>query len=70
MNRSQTQPDVMAKIRSERGLAMRIAEACGISRSAVYQWSEVPAARVMIVAPLVRMKPEHIRPDVFGKPKA
>jgi DNA-binding transcriptional regulator YdaS (Cro superfamily) len=53
------------KIRAERGLATRIAEACGIDRAAVYQWKRVPPGRVHTVAPIIKMKPEEIRPDVF-----
>lgn len=56
------------KIRAERGLAVRVAEACGIKRTAVYQWQKVPIERVHIVARLIKLTPEQIRPDIF-RPK-
>jgi len=58
-----------AKIRGNRGLSVRIAEACGIERAAVYQWKRVPIHRVPDVAPIIGMTPEQIRPDVFGHRK-
>ena len=61
-------PDkTIERIRSERGLAVRVAEACGIDRAAVYQWERVPIARVHEVAEVLRMQPEQIRPDIFRK---
>lgn len=61
-------PDkTIERIRSERGLAVRVAEACGIDRAAVYQWQRVPIARVHDVAELLRLQPEQIRPDIFRK---
>lgn len=53
------------KIRGKRGLPARIAEACGIERTAVYQWTRVPIERVHAVAALLQMTPEEIRPDIF-----
>jgi hypothetical protein len=53
------------KIRGKRGLPARIAEACGIERTAVYQWTRVPIDRVHIVAAVLEMTPEQIRPDIF-----
>lgn len=57
----------IAKIRNTRGLAVRVAEACGIKRTAVYQWTRVPPERVLIVAPLLDMTPRQIRPDIYPK---
>lgn len=56
---------IMVKIKSQRGLSSRVAEACGIERAAVYQWKRVPALRVHLVAPVIGMTPEEIRPDIF-----
>ena len=60
------QPDkAVAKIHSERGLSVKVAEACGIHKAAVYQWQRVPVERVHDVALLIGMTPEQIRPDIF-----
>jgi hypothetical protein len=56
---------IINRIRSERGLSIRIATACGIKRTAVYQWKRVPVARVHQVADLLAMEPADIRPDIF-----
>lgn len=61
-------PDkTIERIRSERGLAVRVAEACGIDRAAVYQWEQVPIKRVHEVAGLLGIPVEQIRPDIFRK---
>jgi pyruvate kinase len=57
----------VTKIRSKRGLSVRVAEACGIERAAVYQWKKVPIERVYDVAPVIDMTPEQIRPDIFKR---
>jgi hypothetical protein len=58
-----------AKIRATRGLSVRVAEACGIERAAVYQWDQVPIQRVHQVAEVIGMTAEQIRPDFFRKTK-
>lgn len=68
MNKPDKKPDkAIELIRAERGLAVRVAEACGIDRAAVYQWERVPIARVYEVAELLGMSVEDIRPDIFRK---
>jgi len=57
----------MDKIRNTRGLSVRVAEACGIKRTAVYQWEQVPLERVYVVAKVIGMKPEDVRPDFFKR---
>ena len=54
-----------SKIRKTRGLSVKVAAACRISRMAVYQWTRVPVGQVHVVAPLIEMTPQQIRPDVF-----
>jgi hypothetical protein len=56
------------KIRNTRNLPTQVAEACGITRMAVYQWKQVPISRVHLVADIIGMTPEQIRPDIF-RPK-
>ena len=60
---------VMQQIRSTRGLSVRIADACGISRAAIYQWRRVPANRAHTVAELTGWPVERIRPDIFAPKK-
>ena len=57
----------MRLIRERRGMAARIAEACGIARGSVAEWQRVPAGRVLIVAKLLKISPKKIRPDIFGR---
>jgi hypothetical protein len=57
----------IALIRANRGMAVRIAEALGIDKQAVYQWKKVPPLRVLTVSEIIGMPPEKIRPDVFKK---
>jgi hypothetical protein len=56
---------IMRSIRRTRGQAVRIAEACGINKTAVYQWKRVPPERVPTVSTIIGLPPEQIRPDVF-----
>ena len=58
---------IIKMIRENRGLAVRIAEACGIHRAAVYQWKRVPSERVARVSRVMKVKKSEIRPDLFGK---
>jgi hypothetical protein len=65
---SKAKPDAaIAKIRANRGMSVRIAEALKIRKAAVYQWRRVPGTRVMQVAEIIEMPPEKIRPDIFRK---
>jgi len=60
------EPDaICAHIRATRGLAAKVAVACGIKRQAVYQWTRVPVERVHIVAKLLKLPAKKIRPDIF-----
>jgi hypothetical protein len=61
---------VMLKIRSTRGLSVRIAEACGVHRSAVYQWTRVPATQMATVAKVMDLEPQQVRPDLFRTGKS
>jgi len=55
-----------AKIRGVRGLAVRVADACGIKPQAVRQWEKVPVNRVIEVSKVIGMKPSEIRPDLHA----
>jgi transcriptional regulator with XRE-family HTH domain len=60
---------IMERIRKEHGLSVRVADACGIKRTAVYQWEQVPLKRVHVVATVLGIKPEQVRPDFFNPKK-
>jgi hypothetical protein len=57
--------EVCDLIFATRGMPVRIAKACGITRQSVYQWKRVPPHWVSIVAKLMKLPPGKIRPDVF-----
>ena len=65
---SEQRDRIMRRIYSERGLATDIARKLGLTYQAVQQWKRVPPEHVMSVAPILDMKPEDIRPDIF-KPR-
>lgn len=60
---------VMRQFRNRRGLAVKIAKACGVTPAAVRQWAAIPPRHVLAVSKLVRMEPHKIRPDIFPVPK-
>jgi len=53
-------------IAGERGRLTRLAEACGITHSAIYQWENVPAEHVRKVADFTGLDPVTLRPDLFA----
>jgi hypothetical protein len=48
-------------------LAVRIAEALGIDKQAVYKSKRVPPLRVLTVSEIIGMPPEEIRSDIFKR---
>lgn len=50
------------------GGPVALSRSIGISSQAISQWKVVPAARVMAVVKATKgkIKPSHLRPDVFG----
>jgi DNA-binding transcriptional regulator YdaS (Cro superfamily) len=58
---------LMRTIRATRGLSVRIAAACGVHRSAVYQWTKVPPQHMMAVAEIMGIQIEDVRPDLFRR---
>jgi hypothetical protein len=58
-------PYAMGKIRTERGLISRIAEALGITRGAVSKWNRVPAERVLVVEDVTGIPRHELRPDIY-----
>jgi len=58
---------VMAEISATRGLAGKIAAACGLHRTSVVEWKQVPPRHVLTVAKLLKRSPHSIRPDLYPK---
>ncbi len=52
-------------IRSERGLASRIAEALGLYKSTVSQWRDIPEHHVQAIARVTGFPACRLRPDLF-----
>jgi DNA-binding transcriptional regulator YdaS (Cro superfamily) len=57
---------LMTWIAAERGRLTRLASECGITHSAVLQWPQVPAERVLDVERVTGISRHELRPDVFG----
>lgn len=53
-------------LKQERGRASRLAEALGVFPSALSQWTQVPAERVLDVERLTGLSRHDLRPDIFG----
>lgn len=67
MKQQQRDP-VLDMVRNVRGTAPRIAAACSIDRSAVWNWKRVPAQHVLTVEELLEIPRHHIRPDIYPPP--
>ena len=63
-----TRDPALEKLLAFKGHARRIAEACNVSRAAVYAWARVPAERVPVVAKALALDPWQIRPDLWSPP--
>jgi DNA-binding transcriptional regulator YdaS (Cro superfamily) len=50
-----------------RGRLTKVALACGISHSAVWQWDRVPSDRVLAVERLTGIPRTLLRPDLYGE---
>lgn len=61
-------PAILA-IRGTRGLAIKIGELCGITRTAVWMWKEVPPKHAVLVARALKMKVHMVCPSVFPPPR-
>jgi pyruvate kinase len=49
-----------------RGATKRLADGLGISAAAVSQWERVPRERVVKAARILGVRPEDLRPDIYG----
>lgn len=50
---------------AEHGLWSAVANACGISRQAPFQWRKVPIERVLVVEEVIGLPRHVIRPDIY-----
>jgi len=60
---------VLVAIRTERGLATRLGERLGISRSAVWMWKRVPPEHALAVAKFMKLHPHEVCPDLYPPPR-
>jgi len=59
--------EVMRMVFARPGFAMVIAKKLGLSHQAVSAWTKVPPHHVIELAPLLKLSPEAIRPDIFKR---
>lgn len=57
---------LIAWLDGERGRRVVLAGALGIGPSALSQWQQVPADKVLMVEQLTGLSRHELRPDVFG----
>jgi DNA-binding transcriptional regulator YdaS (Cro superfamily) len=53
-------------LNEQRGRRLKLAESLGILPSALSQWTQVPADRVLAVEAATGISRHDLRPDVFG----
>ena len=58
---------LLAYLNAERGRRGKLAEAIGISPSAISMWSRVPADRLMDVSRASGIPPNDLRPDLYAE---
>lgn len=66
-NRDDQRDAATRKIFEKPGFAADVARHLGVTHQSVSQWNRVPARHVIEVARMLKMRPEEIRPDVFGR---
>jgi DNA-binding transcriptional regulator YdaS (Cro superfamily) len=57
----------LAKIRTTKGMATKIAVGLKISRGSVSRWRRVPAERVVDVEKITGIPREELRPDLYRR---
>lgn len=68
MTRLRSRDLVLTQVQSTKGLAPRIAEACGVRREAVWNWKRIPVAHVFAIEELLGIPRHKIRPDIYPAP--
>lgn len=56
----------LAKAIEKMGTSSALARALNITPSAVLQWDKIPAERMGEVSRLTGLRPDELRPDIFG----
>ena len=56
----------IARIKSSRGLAAKIARGLGISEPSISKWERIPAERVIAVEKISGIPREELRPDLYA----
>lgn len=65
MNKT-SRPLVLMYAAQKVGGIAHLAEKLGIARQAIYQWSRIPAERVVDVERITGVSRTELRPDIFG----
>jgi len=65
--RDDERDEIMRMIFKRPGFAAEVARHVGVTHQNVSQWNRVPPHYVLDLVELLKMTPEQIRPDVFGK---
>lgn len=60
--------DLQQALSSPKGIRLEIAKACGITHGAVWQWTRVPAERVLTVERITGIPRHMLRPDLYPNP--
>jgi DNA-binding transcriptional regulator YdaS (Cro superfamily) len=64
------QPAALLKAASNIGGIARLADALGISRTALYQWKRIPAERVLAIEVHTGVPRHELRPDLYPRSAA
>ena len=59
-----------AWIKDERGRLAKLAAACDVTHSAVWQWRRVPSDRILVVERVTGIPRATLRPDLYGELEA
>lgn len=60
--------EIIKMVAGKAGGMVALAEQLRITRSAIHQWKQVPANRVLEVERITGVSRYALRPDIFGKP--
>ncbi len=69
MSQTEAVNPALLAIKEQRGLATKLAKQCGISRTAVWMWKQVPPKHAVKVARTLKMPVHIVCPSVFPPPK-
>ena len=61
-----SRPHILIHAAQKVGGMAQLAAKLGIARQAIYQWSRIPAERVVEVERITGVPRNELRPDIFG----